>query len=174
MLKGVWGAAGYPWSVRLKALIPLWMPWVREHFHLRPEVERQLLAISARQIDRRLRPYKSLRPATPVRRHPTGSPAEASHPPEGGSLGCPRSRLHGSGSGGAVGQIGGRRIRLHLECHRCLQRLDRIPSGGGARKQTPPLPRVQPGVQLRQQEWLKCSRQPAAALAPHYNDSDGS
>ena len=107
MLKGVWGAAGYPWSVRLKALIPLWMPWVREHFHLRPEVERQLLAISARQIDRRLRPYKSLRPATPVRRHPTGSPAEASHPPEGGSLGCPRSRLHGSGSGGAVGQLGG-------------------------------------------------------------------
>ena len=58
VLKAIWKAAGYPWSVRLKALIPLWMPWVRKHFHLRAEVERQLLAISARQIDRRLRPFK--------------------------------------------------------------------------------------------------------------------
>ena len=59
VLKAIWRAAGYPWSVRLKALIPLWMPWVRKHFHLSAEVERQLLAISARQIDRRLRPYKA-------------------------------------------------------------------------------------------------------------------
>jgi len=58
VLKAIWKAAGYPWSVRLNALIPLWMPWVRKHFHLSPEVEHQLLAISARQIDRRLRPYK--------------------------------------------------------------------------------------------------------------------
>jgi transposase InsO family protein len=58
VLKAIWKAAGYPWSVRLNALIPLWMPWVRKHYHLSPEVERQLLAISARQIDRRLRPYK--------------------------------------------------------------------------------------------------------------------
>ena len=28
VLKAIWRAAGYPWSVRLKALIPLWMPWV--------------------------------------------------------------------------------------------------------------------------------------------------
>ena len=59
VLKAIWRAAGYPWSVRLKALIPLWMPWVRKHFQLRAEIERQLLAISARQIDRRLRPYKA-------------------------------------------------------------------------------------------------------------------
>ena len=26
----IWEAAGYPWSVRLKALIPLWLPWARE------------------------------------------------------------------------------------------------------------------------------------------------
>ena len=59
VLKAIWRAAGDPWLVRLKALIPLWMPWVRKHFHLSAEVERQLLAISARQIDRRLRPYKA-------------------------------------------------------------------------------------------------------------------
>jgi transposase InsO family protein len=34
------------------------MPWVRKHFRLSAEVERQLLAISARPIDRRLRAYK--------------------------------------------------------------------------------------------------------------------
>jgi len=44
--------------VRLRALIPLWMPWVRKHFRLSAELERQLLAISPRQIDRRLRAYK--------------------------------------------------------------------------------------------------------------------
>jgi transposase InsO family protein len=58
VLKAIWKAAGYPWSVRLKALIPLWMPWVGKHFQPSAEVERQLLAISARQIDRRLRAYK--------------------------------------------------------------------------------------------------------------------
>jgi hypothetical protein len=30
VLKAVWKAAGYPWSVRLKALMPLWRPWVRK------------------------------------------------------------------------------------------------------------------------------------------------
>jgi hypothetical protein len=62
VLKAIWRAADYPWWVRLKALIPLWMPWVRKHFHLSAEVERQLLAMSARQIDRRLRPYKGAAP----------------------------------------------------------------------------------------------------------------
>ena len=26
VLQALWEAAGYPWSVRLKALVPLWMP----------------------------------------------------------------------------------------------------------------------------------------------------
>lgn len=57
-LKAIWEAAGYPWSVRLKALLPLWLPWIQLHFALTPEEERQLLSISARQIDRRLHPFK--------------------------------------------------------------------------------------------------------------------
>lgn len=61
-LRQIWSAAGYPWSVRLKALLPLWLPWARRRLHLRPAVERQLLAISARQIDRRLAPER--RPLT--------------------------------------------------------------------------------------------------------------
>jgi len=58
LLKAVWEAADYPWSVRLKALLPEWMPWIRHRFHLSPELERQLLRISPRSIDYRLRAYK--------------------------------------------------------------------------------------------------------------------
>jgi transposase InsO family protein len=59
VLTAVWEAAGYPWSVRLKALLPSWMPRIRKRFRLRLEVEQQLLKISARQIDRRLKAAKT-------------------------------------------------------------------------------------------------------------------
>src|SRR2546421_12351879 len=58
VLGAVWEAAGYPCGVRLKALLPLWMPWTRKRFRLTPAVEKTLLRISARQIDRRLRGRK--------------------------------------------------------------------------------------------------------------------
>lgn len=54
VLARLWAAAGYPWSVRLKALVSLWSPWIQKRFRLSAEVQRQLQAISARQIDRRL------------------------------------------------------------------------------------------------------------------------
>ena len=57
-LRAIWMSAGYPWSVRLKALLPLWLPWARRRLRLRPRTEQQLLSISARQIDRRLAPYR--------------------------------------------------------------------------------------------------------------------
>ena len=59
VLTAVWEAAGYPWSVRLKALLPDWMPWIRKRYRLRPEIERQLLKISSRQMDRRLQAHKT-------------------------------------------------------------------------------------------------------------------
>jgi len=58
ILAAVWEAAGYTWSVRLKALLPDWLPWIRKRYRLTPAVEQQLLRISARQIDRRLRAKK--------------------------------------------------------------------------------------------------------------------
>src|SRR5574341_1396338 len=42
VLAAIWAAAGYPWSVRLKALVPLWLPWARTRYRLSPAVERQL------------------------------------------------------------------------------------------------------------------------------------
>ncbi|HEV8310166.1 MAG TPA: integrase [Methylomirabilota bacterium] len=57
-LTAIWEAAGYPWSVRLKALLPLWLPWARRRLRLSASVCQRLRAISARQIDRRLAPRK--------------------------------------------------------------------------------------------------------------------
>jgi hypothetical protein len=34
ILKVIWAAADYPWSVRWKALLPEWMPWIRRRFQL--------------------------------------------------------------------------------------------------------------------------------------------
>ncbi|HXY07841.1 MAG TPA: transposase family protein [Terriglobales bacterium] len=47
ILAAIWEAAGYPWSVRLKALLPEWLPWIRKRYRLTPAVEEQLLRISA-------------------------------------------------------------------------------------------------------------------------------
>jgi hypothetical protein len=57
-LTTIWEAAGYPWSVRLKALLPLWLPWARRRLGLSATVCQQLRRISPRQIDRRLAPTK--------------------------------------------------------------------------------------------------------------------
>ena len=56
--KVIGAAADYPWSVRWKALRPEGRPWIRRRFRLRPETEQQLLRLSARSIDYRLRDAK--------------------------------------------------------------------------------------------------------------------
>lgn len=58
ILETIWEAAGYPWSVRLKAAIPLWFPYAKQHLHISPEIEKQLLSISPATIDRRLKNKK--------------------------------------------------------------------------------------------------------------------
>jgi len=55
VLERIWKAAGYPWSVRLKAMVPQWLPWARQHVRgVTSAVEAQLLRMSPRQMDRRL------------------------------------------------------------------------------------------------------------------------
>ncbi len=59
VLERIWKTAGYPWSVRLKAMLPQWLPWAREHVRgVTPAVEAQLLRMSPRQMDRRLKEKK--------------------------------------------------------------------------------------------------------------------
>src|SRR4030067_185077 len=50
----VWKEAGYPWSVRLKAILLLWLPAIRRRFQFARATEAQLLRISPRTIDRAL------------------------------------------------------------------------------------------------------------------------
>ena len=78
VLAAIWTAAGYPWSVRLQALLPLWVPWARARFRLTPVIEEQLLALSPRQMDRRLAPsrqrvrrglYGRTKPGTLLKHH---------------------------------------------------------------------------------------------------------
>ncbi len=56
-LVAVWTAAGYPRSVRMRALLPTWLPWTRRRLALAPATEAGLRAISG-QIDRVLAPHK--------------------------------------------------------------------------------------------------------------------
>jgi len=58
VLAQVWEASGYLCSQRLQAALPQWLPWLRPRMSLTAELERQLLAISPRQMDRRLQPLK--------------------------------------------------------------------------------------------------------------------
>jgi hypothetical protein len=104
VLTAVWEAAGYPWSVRLKALLPNWMPWIRKRFGLAPAVERELLRISPRQMDRRLQAQK-----TRQKRRIYGVFAQAPHSGEDRSLGGAESGFYGSGLG--IGPAGSSRTR---------------------------------------------------------------
>jgi len=58
VLAAIWEAAGYPWSARLQALLPLWLPWARRHFTIPRAVLRALPKMSPSTIDRRLRSRK--------------------------------------------------------------------------------------------------------------------
>lgn len=79
VLERIWEAADYPWSERLKALLPLWLPWARKHVRgCTSEVEAQLLRMSSRQMDRRLgekklkrkrRIYGRTKPGTLLKHH---------------------------------------------------------------------------------------------------------
>jgi len=54
VLEKIWEEAGYPWSVRLKAILALWRPWIRKRYALTSAQEAQLLRVSPRTIDRAL------------------------------------------------------------------------------------------------------------------------
>ena len=58
VLAKVWEASGYLCSQRLKAALPQWLPWIKKHFEVSETLEKELLAVSARQMDRRLSPHK--------------------------------------------------------------------------------------------------------------------
>lgn len=58
ILESIWEVSGHLWSQRLKVVLTLWMPAIRRHYHTTPEEERQLLQMSPRTMDRRLKDRK--------------------------------------------------------------------------------------------------------------------
>ncbi len=77
-LTAIWEAAGYPCSTRLKALLPLWLPWAIKRLAISAETHMQLLSISPATIDRRLKPkrrqlknrlYGRTKPGTLLKHH---------------------------------------------------------------------------------------------------------
>lgn len=60
-LVATWRQAGGPSSVRLKAMLPSWLPWIKGlEAPLSPDEERALLAMSPRQMDRFLAPHRMM------------------------------------------------------------------------------------------------------------------
>jgi hypothetical protein len=57
-LRQIWEAAGYPWSVRLRALLPTWLPWAVRRWKIPRDVAEKLRTMSPRQMDRCLQPFK--------------------------------------------------------------------------------------------------------------------
>lgn len=56
--EAIWKASGFLCGQRLKEAFPLWLPFAKKRFYISTDMERQLLCISARQLDNRLRSYK--------------------------------------------------------------------------------------------------------------------
>jgi hypothetical protein len=77
-LTAIWEAAGYPCSARLKALLPLWLPWAIKRLAISAQAQKQMLTISPATIDRRLgakkrqlkkRLYGRTKPGTLLKHH---------------------------------------------------------------------------------------------------------
>jgi len=54
VIEKIWEEAGYPWSIRLKGILQLWLPWIRRRYALSSLQETMILRIGARTIDRYL------------------------------------------------------------------------------------------------------------------------
>jgi len=52
VIEGVWNTANYPWSLRLKEIVRLWLPWIRSRYRITPEIEEKLLSISQSTIEK--------------------------------------------------------------------------------------------------------------------------
>ena len=122
LLSAVWKAAGYPWSVRLKAVLPLWMPWIRKRFDPDAGTEEKLLKISAATMDRHLKSRKQrIRKRLYGRTRP-GSLLKHQIPIKTDSWDSQRGGLRRGGSGIAFRQQWRGRVHSLVENDRHLHR----------------------------------------------------
>ncbi len=105
LLTVVWEAAGYPWSVRLKAVLPLWLPWIRKRLRLDAATEEMLLRISAATMGSALEVEKGIVDQEALRGNQARHSAEASYSHQDGFLERERSGFCGGGLGIALGEL---------------------------------------------------------------------
>ncbi|MDT8286692.1 MAG: hypothetical protein RQ748_06245, partial [Elusimicrobiales bacterium] len=55
----VWEQSNFPWSVRLKAIFKLWLPWIRRRHKMNSKTEALLLAASKSTLDRILAQHRN-------------------------------------------------------------------------------------------------------------------
>lgn len=58
-LVALWRAMDYPWSRRMQTMLPLWLPDARALLSLNAATEALLMSMSARTMDRLLRPHRA-------------------------------------------------------------------------------------------------------------------
>ena len=125
--------ARYPWSVRLKALLPLWLPWARSASRCRGRRERRSgRSVRARSIGARA-PTSAPSRTRHVRPHETGHVAETPHPPADRSLGRARAGLYRDRFGRAFRGPRRRRVSPLAECDGHPHDLGRNPARSWAR-----------------------------------------
>jgi hypothetical protein len=119
-LAAIWRAADYPWSRRLIALLPLWMPYARKRLQITERVESLLLGMSARSADRVLQPHR-----VELKRRLYGR----TKPGTFRAMGRTRGWLVRDGHGSALWRERGWRFCVLRQPQRCCLDLDRNPCG---------------------------------------------
>ena len=117
--------------MRLKALPPSWMPWIRKPYRLSAKLDPQLLAMSARQMDRRLESRKRQQKRKIYGRTKPGVLQKHHIPLKTDPLGRKSARLHRGRPGFAFGRFGRRGVCSDPEPDGHSHGLDRIAGAFG-------------------------------------------
>jgi len=130
-LAAIWEAAGYPCSVRLKALMPLWLPWAIKGLGLTVEMQKQLLAISPATMDRRLKGKRGQLKNASVRAHQARHLAQTPYPDPRPTTGMSKRRALPRSIWLSLRQLGFRRVPALAQRHRHPHHLGGKPCGDG-------------------------------------------
>lgn len=134
VVQQVWEVANYPWSVRLKEILRLWLPWIRLRYGMSPEVEKKLLSVSPSTIDRYLRDKKRRLRRRLYGRTKPGTLLLPQDSCQDRLLGCEGAWVYGGRFGLSLWWSDSGRVHLFAQPDRYLFRLGGDRSGDGKRR----------------------------------------
>ena len=130
ILQAIWEASGYPWSVRLKALLPLWClgsKTLLPHCQNRTPTIVDLGAPDRPQTQSKKNPAQT----APLRPHQARHAPQTPYPHQNRFLECQNPRLYRNRPSLALRQLRKGRVCLFPQCHRYLLHLGRNPCRHG-------------------------------------------